>query len=70
MLQRDLQVIKEYFEGLKSDQTKCSSEIQSIIMLIETISKECSSTIHPSVTLARKDTVNCNICKKRVIPDG
>lgn len=69
MPQRDLQVIKEYFEELKANQAECNSEIQSIIMLIETVSQKCS-TAHPSVTLPRKDTVSCNICKKRVIPDG
>lgn len=69
MPQRDLFIIKEYFERLKIDQKGCDSEIHSIIDLINQVSQKCAS-MQPSITLARPKDVNCTICNKRVMPDG
>lgn len=69
MPQRDLLVIKEYFENLQVVQKECANEIHSIIDLIDKVSHKCTS-LQPSITLPRQQTANCTICKKRVIPDG
>lgn len=69
MPQRDLFVIKEYFENLKVTQSSCDSDIHSIIELIDKLSQKCIS-LQPSITLPRQQTVSCTICQKRVIPNG
>lgn len=69
MPQRDLWVIKEYFEQLKVAQDECENDIQSIIDLIETVSEKCMSA-QISITLPRQQVINCTICNKRVITDG
>lgn len=69
MPQRDLFVIKEYFESLKVAQNSFDSDINLIIELIDKLSQECIS-LQPSITLPRQQTVSCTICKKRVIPNG
>lgn len=69
MPQRDLLIVKEYFENLKIAQKECSSEIQSIIDLIGQISQKCVS-VQPSITLPRPKTASCTICNKTVIPNG
>jgi len=69
MPQRDLLVIKEYFESLRLERKECDNEIYSIIELIETVSQKCTSA-QPSITLPRIQAANCTICRKRVIPDG
>lgn len=68
MPQRNLLVIKEYFESLKASDNKCESEISEIISLIEQVSQKCTS-VSPSITLPRKEAVNCTICNKRVLPN-
>ncbi|HAV1337680.1 hypothetical protein HJ001_24220 [Vibrio parahaemolyticus] len=68
MPQRDLFVIKDYFEKLKKAHPDSKSDVDIIINTIEKISSTCTS-IKPSITLPRNNVMDCNICGKTVIPN-
>jgi len=68
MPQRNLLVIKEYFESLNASDNNCEMEISQIISLIDQVSQKCTS-VSPSITLPRREVQNCTICHKRVLPN-
>lgn len=69
MPHRDLTIIKQYLHELRVSEHSCTSEIDQILELLDTVSNKCKS-ISPSITLAREKVSNCGICKKRVLTDG
>ncbi len=66
MPQRDLFIIKDYFEKLKNSHPETTSDVDTIIKSIDRISSSCHS-IKPSITLPRENVMDCNICGKTVI---
>lgn len=66
MPQRDLHVFTCYLEQMKSASTELKAEIQSVIDAIDDLKKKMPA-LAPSITLPRKNILECTICSKRVI---
>lgn len=66
MKQRDLHVFTCYLEQMKGQSVELSSDIQNAINAINTLKGKIPA-IGPSITLPRKNIMDCTICHKRVV---
>ena len=62
---RDLKTIRKYFESYKNNEMN-KNEIQSIIDNIDILESKKIPKLKMSSTLSRKDSIQCNICKKEL----
>lgn len=68
MSNRDLQVIRCYFQQLEETHSAHAQEIKQILDSINSLSDKLIG-FETSITLPRQEISNCTICLKRVLSD-
>ena len=69
MISRDLTVIASYFSKLMESAPQHEMNIINILSNIEEMRKRPDLSLGTSILVARTDTDECSICKKKVFCD-
>lgn len=67
MLNRNLEVLTSYFNGLLESAPQHRENVTTILAQIEIMKSRPVFFMEPSILLARKETDECTICKKQVL---